>query len=429
MKGKKGVLISLILCGIIGWTFGYLRMPFINKNFSLLIGFATGLAIVLLGIILLFVWNKHPLLFKLFDKESTTKDSSKASRNYILIWILASVFIVLGGLLCSFLIFKQNEQFSTHLQDQQKKIEQQSELIESIRNSNQIFLMGNLLDKIDDELKNNPQRTLSNETIARIVALGYSFKPYKYLEGDSLSVEKFSPERGQLLLVLCKMNIDSSSFAKIKLKTPFSQADLRGVDLRGADLSGADLEKAQLKDADLRWANLKRVNLKHADLWGANLKRADLKEADLKRADLRWADLNETDLREADLNGVDLSSATLRKADLRGADLKYAKLYGTILNGANLTGIDLSGTSLKRANLSKANLSKANLYLSNISEAILTGSNLSKANLNSTSVEEKNWLEKLPEWQVTGAKEIQENYKIGNDISVRANFRLKKIEE
>ena len=376
---------------------------------SFLLGFVACLVFLSLGLILSFVWNKHSFLIRLLVKNPTTKDSKNVAKTNVLIWILVPVIIVLGGLVSSFLIFKQNELSKSQTQYQNKRVEQREELLASIRTSSLVFLMRNILDKVDDELKNNPKRTLSDETIARIAALSYSFKPYRYLEGDSLSEKKYSPERGQLLLALSKMNIDSSSFDKIKSKAPFSSADLREADLIKANLRGADLRKANLNDADLRWANLNEADLRGANLRGANLRKANLRGADLNGTDMRWADLNGADLKRADLNGADLTSAKLRKADLSGSDFKWADLNGALLNEANLAGVDLSGTDLRRANLNKANLSGVELF--------------------KVAVEEENWLEKLNEWRVTGAKEIQERYKIVDDITGRSKYRLLKIED
>src|SRR5204862_7893161 len=151
-------------------------------------------------------------------------------------------------------------------QDQNKRIREQSELIESCRRSSLVILMNDILDKVDDDLKNNPGGKLSDKTIASIVAaFNYTFIPYRYWEGDSLSEKKLSPEKGQLLLELFIKNIDTSSFNKIKLNAHFSGADLRKGDLRGVDLSGADLKDVDLSDADLSGASLSS-----ADLRGAN---------------------------------------------------------------------------------------------------------------------------------------------------------------
>ena len=424
MKEKRNLFIGIFFSVILGSILVFYSSTFIIGHIQFLLGIISCL-VLLISVLLIFVLKKNFLILNFFDKVSKTPGSENIKRHHTLIWISILVFIVLGGSISNILIYQKNKL----IKYQNILIEQKSAQIESERNSSLVHLMGNILDKVDDELTNNPQRILSDETIARIAALSYSFKPYSYFVGDSLSEKKYSPERGQLLLALSKMNIDSSSFDKIKLKASFSEADLRGADLNKADLRWANLNKANLKDADLRGANLNNTDLRSANLWGADLRKADLRKADLKRANLSWADMNGTDLRMASLDGADMTSTKVRKANLTGADLKFAKLNGAFFNESNLTGADLNGTNLTRANLSKINLSETNLIYVNLSEADLNEADLSNVKLNKAVVKEENWLEKLNEWQVTGAKEIQDSYKVVKEKPGELNYLLEKIKE
>ena len=302
---------------------------------------------------------------------------------------------------------------------QQAASEQRAELLIAAKNHKLIVLMAHMLEKVDDELKDNPTRTLSEATIGRIAALSNACEPSRYMVGDSLSREKLSLERGQLFLSLAIMDIDSSSFDKVKAKASFAEADLRNADLRGTNLSGANLQGANLSTANLSEADLREVDLRKANLWGTNLVRADLRKADLKRANAAWADLNGADLRAAVLDGADLRSAKLKKADLRLAKVFMANLSGAFFIEANLAGADLFWTDFTRTNFSKANMIDVNLRRTNLTEA-----NFSEVELTNTSVEEKDWLQKLTEWRVTGATEIQATYKMIPDTTGRSKFQL-----
>src|SRR6185369_8634547 len=136
--------------------------------------------------------------------------------------------------------------------------------------------------QMHDELSHNPKRMLSDELIARIASLSYSFTPYSYVEGDSISSKKLSPERGQLLLIIAGMKIDSVSLEKLMHQSVFSFANLRNADLQSAYLKGVNLQGAELRGANLEGINLNEANLRLADLWGVNLKRASLMSADLQ---------------------------------------------------------------------------------------------------------------------------------------------------
>ena len=426
MKAIRNLLIGIILGAVIGWFLGFLRLPYIEKIPSFLWGFIACILLVLLVLALLFVLKKHSSLLRLISGEPVQQNSKTATKTYRIIWIFVAAFIMVGGLLSSILIQQQSKFIKSQLQKQNNKIQQQSELMESVRKSNMVILMNDILDKVDDELKNRTDGKLSDKTIASIVAaFNYSFTPYSYWERDSLSEKKLSPEKGQLLLALCTKNIDSSSFNKIKLKAHFSGADLREGDLRGVDLSGADLKDADLSGANLSGASLKGADLRKTNLWGAHANKANLVGADLRRSVLRWAEMNEIKLDSANLNGADLTNAQLRKADLRGATFHVAKLNGALLNEANLEGGYIVDASLVKANLTRVNLSKVDANRTNFNEAIMT-----EIELTNTDVD-KDWFEKLNDWQIIGAKEIREKYKVVRYEALHneVRYRLEKFED
>lgn len=422
MREKRNILISIGLGFVLGWTLGFLRLPFLEKNHSFLLGFIACFSLVLLGLLIMYIWKKNTLYSNLFRKNNTIENTSKS---YSLLWFLVSTIIVVGSLASSFLFFKQIEFSKNQTHHLNKQSAEQLELIASTRRSNALVLMNSLFEKMDKELKNNPKRILSNEIIERIAALNYSFEPYRYLKNSQLTDKKWSPERGQLLLMLAKMNIDSSSFNQLKLKTSFLGADLRGVDLSGADLSNTDLRGANLNNANLEEANLQNANFKKADLQNVNFKKASLRNADLRNTDLRWANFDGGDLSKANLNGANLTSAKLREVDAQGVNFGWADMNAVFFNKAKLMNADFWGTDLSKANLSGANLSDANLTATILSETNLNKANLSRANLTITVVNDDHWFEKLIDWQVVGAKEIQEKYKYEIGKTGVYKFRLR----
>jgi uncharacterized protein YjbI with pentapeptide repeats len=417
MKEKKYLLSGLVFGIAIGWVLGFLRLPFIEKNCSFLLGFIAAMVCATLFLFLLAAWNKQ-FLYGLIGKKRTTGDY-QSTRNHTFVWIILFVFLVLGGIL----VFRHNTSLVLQIQDHQEKIKEMGALVAEVQQNNLGPLLRSMLEDIDKELKRNSGRTLSDTTIARMTALSSVFKPYKYMQGDSLSEQACSPERGQLLQALVLMNIDSGTFTRIKQNTLFAGADLRGMNLKGLNLSGINLNKANLNGADLSDTNFKGADLGAANLWGANLNRANLSNINLKRADLRWAQLNETNLKLANLNGANLSNAQLIKADLTDATFQRAQSVGALFNDAIMKSIDFAGTNLTKANLSNVELSESEMRSVNLSEAVLIGVKLNNI------VISNDWLEKLIEWQPVGLKELQANYTFVSDTAdkfKRPLYRFKK---
>lgn len=407
MKTAIKFFVSIIFGLVMGWFLGFLRLPYMEQNRSFLLGFIACLLLVLLAVLLMVAWNKHAGLLHLFRQKLPAGEGNKATTMYQVTWILVAVFIIAGGLLSSFLIYRQSRDFKAQLQRQDKKLQEQSAIIESVRKGNAVYLMSNVLLDAANEMKQSG--TLSEAVMARIAALSYSMKPYQYLQGDSLTPKALSPERGQLLMALLLMQMDTGSFAKIKRSTSFANADLSGANLKAADLSGVDLNGADLQNADLSHANLSHAGLKAANLWGANLNRANLSYADLKRANLAWARLNEADLTFSVMDGAQLSNAQLIKADSREASVQYAELTAALLNEASLKGVHFNGAGMRSVNLSHADMVLADLRMADLNEATLLGTTLNKALVDS------NWTVKVSAWRITGAKEIREGYHVVTD--------------
>ena len=421
MKGKRYLFIGLVFGIIMGWALGFLRFPYLEKNYSFLLGFVTALALVSLLLLLVTAWNRT-FLPGLAGQETATGD---AKSTHTFIWRTLLGILVLGGVAVGSTVYRQHESLQRHIQNQDEQLQEMAALVASVQKSELEPLLRSLLEDVGEELQRNPGRTLRDTTIARIAALSLAFRPHQYVEGDSLSKQAYSPERGQLLQALILMHIDSRAFARIKRNTLFSGADLRGSNLKGVDLSGIHLRGANLQDADLSGANLTGAELGEAKLWGACLNQANLSHADLQRADLRWAQLNEATLPSANLNGANLTNAQLSKADLHEATFQWAQVGGALFHEANLTGVDCVGTNFTKVNLSQADLSDADLRKTNLSEAVLVGTTFNK------TLVDVNWLDKLTQWQPTGGQELRERYKVVNDTADKFKtplYRLKKID-
>lgn len=263
-------------------------------------------------------------------------------RNWWWQWLLG-IFVSLGGLTGTLLLMNQNKL----LENQNALIQRQMSLEEANRRSALVMLMSNIMDKVDDEIKeqrsdllkkglskaevDTMKFSLSQSLIGQIAALSHSFKPYRYMQGDSLIEKPLSPERGLLLTTLAFLPLDVNTLYKICRLATFNNSDLKnaalaGVNIYYVDLSGSDLSGVNLYGANLHGANLHGANLHGANLHIANLRKADLIQANLSNAYMSVANLNQADLSMADLSGADLRWVDFSFADLLHVHFAERKL-------------------------------------------------------------------------------------------------------
>lgn len=366
-------IIALVLGIVLGAVIALTGLQSIEEYLpALVVGF---LAIIALATVLAFVivQRKDQVLKKVFGVRDTdltiVKNSSQAflkeawGRNYddakihfdivfkVLFawyswmnfrrWILTifqALFVGFGGLLGTLLLYNQNKllvQQNELLRHQSTRLDQQTYLQEADRRSSLIFLMGNMLDAMDKELKDDlglpGVRDLSPQMIGRVVALSNSLRPYRFLDSDSLVGRELSPERGQLLIALINSQIDNRSLLKIYQFANFSYADLSGAVLSGEYLCGINLRAANLRSAFLDGADLSQADLSHADLFGAILEAATFRRANLNQADIRQTSLISANMQDAFLSGANLSGSPLPAMNLSGANLENAILDSAVV--------------------------------------------------------------------------------------------------
>ncbi len=391
MKRLGLLLLGLIIGIILGWALGFLRIPLVEYEYTFWVGFVFALTIVILTQMLLSLKRKK----RQFDA---------IQKSGFLSHLIIGILLALSGWFCSqYFIQEKAKNFS---KEQKYLLQKQEILVQSIQKEAYASQLGNLLNRIDEELNHPNSDTLSQTLINRIATVCFGLKPYRYIVGDSLSKFLLSPERGQLFLTLCSMNIDSLSFAKIKRTADFSMADLSDADLTGTDLSFAKLEKASFSNAHLNQTKWNQTNLYQANLWGAQLNQAHFFKTRLVRANLEWAELNETVLDSSFMNGVKLNNSKLNKATLQGTSMRWAELKGAKFDEASLTDTDLAHTHLTNTSFHLANLHDVNLRLVKLDKT-----NFSQVKFVRAIVEE-NWFEELKSSNSIGFKDIFEHYSL-----------------
>jgi len=405
VKRKLYYLIFIPLIFIAGWGFGYLRFPHLENGRSFGLGFVWALVTVLVIFVLKRLWKKDRQLAKISSEGSPIKKRSQ-------LWMLTSTILLIVGIIFITFISQKRQNMHQELQSYKDKITQLETALLTQRQHNLQPEADYILQSIEEELNASPSRTLSEESINRISTIAERFKPYRLVgNGDSLTANSYSPERGQLLLTLLELEIDSHSFHQIMASTTFAYAYLKGEDLNGVDLSGIDLSYSNLEKVDLNSADLSKANIQWANLKSANLAGANLTECSLKHSNLSWANVQSATLRKADLNSVNLSNASLVGANMMECSVKWANLRGALLSKANLSSGTLYESVLVKTNFEDAILYDVDLRLAAMNSAILTGTNLEHAEIMS------NWFTLILDWSVTPVEDLKKQYEVVKDTS------------
>lgn len=332
------------------------------------------------------IWNKNREIWSSF---STTNDkvSTEVTRTkYIAIWLAVSLFIVLGGITSIIMVSWQSKLFVDNTNNQNKRILELTEITESLRKNNQVYLMSNVLNQVQDEIKMNPNGPLSDATIARVAALSFSFKPYRFIENDTLSDRELSPERGQLLIALTLMNIDSASFNAIKRKSTFKKADLRGVTLTDIDLSGINLEEADMSFSKITGVNFSYSNLRKIRMSSVFCNQCTIISSDLSRSYFSKSKFKNCNFSTVDFSESDLTYNYLKLCRFNHSNIKFVKF-----NNSRINEVNFYFSNLERSNMSNCHVSNSDFSNSCIKFVVLKRAILKETILHNTEVH-KDWL-------------------------------------
>lgn len=362
-SGNEKLLIGLVLGIILGFIFYWVSQIVPHSSETIFL-FLISLLFFCSLLFLVIIWFRKTIIKKIFgrnyefhtivnDTQETLNLFSKniiskfpmgvAERerfefflpkiiNYI-IWsnfrnwafkIIISFVIGLGGIVSTILILNQNKLFEI----QNKRIEQQTYLIEAERRSSQVFLISDVLSDLSSDLRAN--KVVSEEVLGRVIGLTKSMKPYKYLSNDSLISNILSPEKGQLFISLIHCGLDSTKYNELLQKCDFSFAEISNLDLSYTNLIGCNFQNA---------------NFNNCNLTGAKFNDGNFSYATFKNTVFGSPNSKKTDFGNCDLTGANFENSSLMKVNMKGA-----KLIGANFKGANILGVNLSEANLNSIN-------------------------------------------------------------------------------
>ncbi|MGB0850906.1 MAG: pentapeptide repeat-containing protein [Bacteroidia bacterium] len=388
-------LLGLLSVFIVGWFLGYVNFPEVEWESTFWIGFIAAFCIIALGY---FVFSSY---FRK-SKELTIKFN---------VYLLVTAFL---GICSSVSLSYKNRFYVDQLKENSKEIVELSRQFDSVQQRQQMPLLVSLLEKVEKELDNEVERTLSVGTIDQISNFSKSLEVYKFHAENHLSFGEYSIERSHLFLNLCKLNIESSTFERIKREVQFTNLKLSNVELSNLDLSGIDFRNSSLIGVDFSNSNLREANFGNCTLARSKFKNAQLKGSNLISADLSW-----TNGDFADFSYTRLKAANFRGASLIGTDFRHSKFKNTSIKVADMTKSNLRGVELRTVEMQGANFDSATLINLSVIGGSMLNSNFSNALVDST------FLHRLSSTSCIGAKDELVQYISSPDTSGIRTRRLK----
>ena len=187
---------------------------------------------------------------------------------------IGALISVLGGMvsLAIFVVtYMQVERLDNQnslLNKQNDKIDIQSNLLEAERRSS-VHLLTDLYEKIGEEIKSQEKDSnliLSQPIISQIVSTSHYLRPYRYLEGDTLTSFVASPEKGQLFIYLTSLGLNSMMLSSIIKMSNFDNMLVENYNFDNLYLNNVQFDNLILNTVSFENSKLDHVSFENAKM-------------------------------------------------------------------------------------------------------------------------------------------------------------------
>lgn len=384
-----------------GWALGYIRLPYLEDDHSFWIGFLGGIGSLVLVISL---WRLSARKSLWSDEEKGGSPDQVHRRGRVIRLMLMLVLTILA--ISCFNLYQMNRELAEEVEDCRRQVKESQLKMDSLEQSRWMTLMQDVLMQAEKEAGNS-DGSLSDKTLNRIAAANLQLKPFGHVDSAGGAL---SPQRGQLLLALLNMELDDTTWTKLKQRVSFECADLRNASLEGADLSNAKLSGAHFSKANLDQANLSRADLSYALLDGVKGEGVDFFGSNLKRARMEWSELKNANFTEANLDGVNAGNANWTGARLDSASMQWVHFEHLFCQSCSSSGTNATGADFTAANFSRSVMTDIYWKQSKLEDLLLDG-----AQVDSSFFDR---VELFP--GVTGLENVRARYELKSDTLTNA---------
>ena len=220
---------------------------------------------------------------------------SKSSKSQVPLW---QKIAVVGTCISAFIAVLN---FCTNSFNTEETNSTLTEVLEAQGRAQQSIGLHDLMESIRDEGAGGLE--LSESLTIRVVNYINSLKPYRVLEGGTLSGKDLSPEKGQILMALYSLDIDPIILQQnILYQCDFSNTDLSNGTLKNIDLEGVSMPNSNFENIKLINVNFSRCNLRNVNFCNAKAVNTKFRSSELEGASFNGMLFENSDVSGASIN-------------------------------------------------------------------------------------------------------------------------------
>jgi len=402
MKLNPKAVIALFLACVLGWSLGLLKIPYFERDSSYFFGLVAGLSLGF--IILIYARSDH-------------KDRNQKSTIYATVVSILSLCLIASTIY----LWNENRKFRERSYIENEKLQDHNDFIIAELRAKASVILDSTIWRIREEHRDNGNVSL--ESIATLKAINRIFIPNLIEYSDRYTI-KTSPERGQMLLLLKALNLDSISFSRIINSISFEYADLRKADLVGSNLEGINLKNAMLQESNLNQVNFSNAIISDANFEKSTMKGAVLSNTIATNSNFQWVNMDSITITNSTFHESLMQNSTLNHAQIQRSNFHRSVLSFVKMNNAEITGGNWDYSYLTKASIKGSKFENTEMVGVNLSETLMDESHFENVNLDFAYVNDTNWFNLLEDYGVVNYEEIEKTYDIQDNEDEPFYLRL-----
>ncbi len=260
---------------------------------------------------------------------------------------------------------------------------------------------------LEEDYQKDGKRNLPPQLVQRIVDFSQEATPPNPDNPHALPSERFSADRGKLLVYLLQAQLDTATYDAIYTHANFEQALLSQApftldslpspylshsNLAGADFTGTTIPlNSNFEQAKLQGSSFLETAIRQANFQGAYLEKANFQNSVVQMCNFqkvlapalygKGSVFIGVDMRAANFTAAEFDKTAFTSVQLQKANLKQATFLSSRINNSNWQAVQAYEANLTRATLYRVNLRSAKMQSATLRSARLLECGLHGLNL------------------------------------------------